>query len=929
MSGQATQTFSLRPTRYADIGASAVVPSVSTTHGTATAAQYTAPTQALASLGSALSGFFDMGAKAAQTVEEVNHRQALVQVERENQALAQQGVIDQKLGKPMNPDTSNRQSYSGAYQTSAADAQAFELGEGLRAELAKQPLDGSVDLQKFTEDFYKGRVGTGSGDRDYDERLLSQFSRSAEKQLAQHSEAQRSTILQNSTAEAIQQFTKRVLSPEGITTPQFAEMRERVGALVRGDAVQRDKIIMSAISGAVQNDGQGVSVLRAMQDLGMDQTQPDYFNHISGEVLKRTNAIKTFDAGQAVQRYQMDMAMERGQYPHGILPPARLAEYTQRWFNIDSIHGVGMGGSGLQQEWARSTQREAGMNLWDVAYRGDLRTQDSTRVASSFGKSPSTVLSEHYDAAMSRTVAGMSPALAASRDGTGLVRPSASDEAAADYANFILSGGPNGGHRAASQDTISDTYKTEMGNPLFGRDPKAMARSFNFYNALANGGVTKDQLHRYFPSEQAENTFWAMRLLSNGGRDIQQIAQDLVDRPYDAKDIEQVARSGRFDLAALARRGGVSGRPEEIDKKIGEARTSSILDSADRKKWFGNATVAVDSNELATFDGLLADQFQLHLRTRGKIDLDAAVKEVSGQTGKFVLVPGFGGTLQAVRDPFKGAGRVMAHPLNEDPSHPLSVSKGYSPIYAPGTRITNAMGDQEDLAVTWAEDASQAGKNFPGKVGDGDKLYLERPGASGLSSVRTETGNRIQFMPGEKVALRTGPSSFFDSKAGLVEAAVPSDPQAAAEFFRQNLGPGWYVQRDGYNGPQGQGYTLYYGGRLKTGEKEREAMTHARAAAVMERRQDPWHGTMTSETSGGAAIRYQNAASGRAARTARSDTTDHGPTYGAIGAKVGDAAKGVATVTKDAARQVGEGAKGLWKGVGGPEWVDNMTGAFR
>lgn len=855
MSGEASRKFDSTPTRYADVGSVADAPGVTTVQSKATAAQFTNDGRALEAIGTALGSFFNAGAKALETVDDVNHREELVQIERENQALAKQAVVDQELGRGMNPATSNRRSYAEAYQTSAADNHAFELAQGLRAVMAKQKLDGSVDLSKVARDYFKEQVGGGTGVPDYDARLLSQFSKSADQQIAQFTEAQRATVLQNTTNETIQQFTQRVLSPEGITTPQFAEMRDRIGALVHGDTVTRDKILMSAIAGAVQNDGQGTSVLRAMQELGLDKTEPEHFNRISGEILKRTNAVKTFDAGMAVQNYQNELALTRSQYPQGILPPEKIAEFAQRWHAIDSVHGVGMHGSGLQEMWSRGTERAAAVNLWNVAYRGDLRTQDSSRVAAAYGKAPATVLSEHYDAAMSATAAQFDPALAASRDGTGLVRPSASDEATAAYARLILAGGPNGGHRAASQDTISDTYKAEMGRPLTGRDPALMERSFNFYSALSKGGLTKDQLHRYFPDEQSENTFWAMQIMSNGDRGIKQIAKDLVDRPYDAKDIADVARTGHIDLAAVARRSGVAGKPEEIDKKIAEARTSAILDSEGRKKWFGNAAVALDSNESAKFDALLLDQFQLQKRTRGSIDLDAAIKAVAVQTGKYLMVPGYDGALQAMRDPFKGAGRTMLHPLNEDPSHPLSVSKGYAPIYAPGSKVVNAVGDEEDLVVTWAEDAAKAHEVFPG-LPEGSELYLERPNQLGLSSVRTETGEAIQFLPGKAFAVRTGASSWWNSKAGLEVQTVPKDPQQAAEFFKRNLGPGWYVQRDGYLGPDGQGYTLYYAGRLKVGEKERDEEITKRGKLLMQYRRGSAPPDTVTELPGGAAIVY-------------------------------------------------------------------------
>ncbi|HWW27266.1 MAG TPA: hypothetical protein VNZ85_15390 [Caulobacter sp.] len=860
MSGQPSRQFDSTPTRYADVGSAADAPSVNTAAYKPTAAQYTNNGQGLAAIGDALGSFFNAGQRALETVDQVNHQQDLIQIERENQALTKQAVTDERLGKPMDPQYADRHAYAGTYQVSAADAHAFELAEGLRAHMAKQPLDGSVDLNQVARDYFKEQVGSGTGNPDYDARMLSQFSRSADQQIAQYQEASRATILQNTTAEVIQQFTQRVLSPEGITTPQFAEMRERIGNIVHGDTVQRDKVLMHAVAGAIQNDGQAVSVLRAMQDLGMDKAEPELFNRVSGEALKRTNAIKTFDAGKQVQQFHLDLAGAKSRYPQGILPPEQVAAFVQRAEDIDRIHGVGFAAFGdLKQEMVRGATKEAAMNLWSVAYSGELRTQDSALVASRFGKAPSVVLSEHYDSAMSATVSQVSKALAESRDGTGLVRPMASDMAARDYAQFILAGGPNGGHRAASQDTISDTYKAEMGSPLLGRDPERMQRSYAFYSALRQGGMTDYQLHRYFPNDTAEGMYHAMRSISDGPVGIRGIAKYLAEHPNEVKDFTEASRGGHVDLAAIARKGGVTGRPEEIDKKITEARNNAILDSADRKKWFGSVSVGMDSNESARFDSLLLQQFYVQKAAQGVIDLDSAIKAAAGQTGKYLVLPGLGGAIRATRDPFGGRGRSMKHPLNEGTDHPLSIAKGYAPMYAPGTRITNALGETEDLVVTWAEDASAAHKMFPGKIAEGDKLFLSQPNFVGLSQVHGASGETIMFMPGEKIALRTGPGSMFRFKAGLSEAEVPKDPKEAAEFFRKNLGPGWYVQRDGYDDPKvGQGYTLYYGGRLKVGEAERDAMIEKRGELFRQYRQGPAPNAVT-ELPGGAAVVYHKA----------------------------------------------------------------------
>ena len=100
-------------------------------------------------------------APSSQTREPPRKPGRFIQIERENQALAKQAVIDRESGKPMDPQYADRHAYAGTYQVSAADAHAFELSEGLRAHMAKQPLDGSVDLNQVAKDYFKEQVGSG------------------------------------------------------------------------------------------------------------------------------------------------------------------------------------------------------------------------------------------------------------------------------------------------------------------------------------------------------------------------------------------------------------------------------------------------------------------------------------------------------------------------------------------------------------------------------------------------------------------------------------------------------------------------------------------------------------------------------------------------------------------------------------------------
>ena len=855
MSGQQTQQFRTTPGFQAPEASAAAT---TRTQGfQATAAVVESDARGLSAIGAALGGFFGNAAKSVESVGDTMHREELVQVDRENKALAQQGPVDQKLGKPMDPRYVDRQDYYGAYQTAAADQSATQLSGLLKDKLASMPLDGSADPQAISEQFYKDHIGKGTGDRDYDDRLLSQFGRQAAGQVTAAQESIFRTTKQNTTETIITNASQTILRGE-MNAGKLADIREQIASVSQGDRKIGDQLLFASLS-SVQNDGQATSVLRSMQDLGMDVEHPEQFNKLSGLMLDRTNKVKSYDAGLAVQNYQLELAQDRSQYRGGVLPPEKVAQYAQRWYGIDSVHGVGMEGSGLVAMMDRGIAKEVRQNAWSLAMTGKLGTNTLSRVAASLGESPGAVMSKDYDSAVSSFAVSSSPALRATLDGTGIIDPMKSDAAARDYASIVMSTA----HRAASDNTISDTFKSLMGSPLTGKDPAKMARSFAWYNRLyADGGLTKDELHRYFPDSTAENHFWGMQGMSQGGREMLQIAKDLTDYPYDQKVLDAGMADGRLNLAKLS---GLPSKPEDIDAKISKARNAAFLDSGNRRQWYKfDAAVGTDSNESAVFDALLADQFMIQKRGGKQVDIDAAVKAVAGQTGSFLLTPTANGGLQAYRDPYQGRGRTMLQPLNADASSPISVAKGFRPVYALGAQIANAAGELEDTLVTWAEDAQNASKSFPGRIRPDTKLYLERQGKDGLSMVKDETGSMIQFMPGHKVVMPvsktverpatedyemeipgTLPVQFMTVKgraAGTVTTVtnesveIPKDPKAATAFFRKNLGAGWEALPIGFNGPDGHGWVLHYAPRVKVGEAERDQQIAERRTATMNER---------------------------------------------------------------------------------------------
>lgn len=863
MSGQRLQRLNSTPGQHSAIGSEVPAPSTRTATYQATAARYTDDGRGMAALGTALGSFFNAGAKTAETVAQVQHREEMVQVKRENEALSRQGGADHKLGKPMDPANADRRDYFEAYQTSAADAEAHRLSEGLREHLAAQRTDGSVDFAQAAEDFYRKEIGKGTGDPVYDARMLSQFSRAAESMVSQFSEARRSTVLQNSTGSMREEIARAIVAPEGIKGPHLSELTDRLLTVTHGNTEHRDKLLLSIIEGAVQNDAQGASVLTALQELGYEQREPEFYARVDEAILKQTNRVKSFEAGVAVQTWAHDLIAAKGNYPDGVIPMEKIVEFQDRAFAIDTAHGTGHAPfDALNTEFLRSVKRETSVNYFVSGFTGKFGTHDGGAIAVAHGKPESAVLRDGYEPGLAQVVEALAPSmpglkdLAATKNALGLLEPMNTLASATAFARLNLT--PE--YRAAAMDTLSDRLKDVAGLPLLGRDANASFVSYSYYDTLRQGGMTADQLRRYFPSDDAANRFYAISGLANSPMGLRGAIKFLADNPIDAQKFATVHKTGKVNLSELAAQYGSSIRPQDFDGKVHKGRAKAILSAADRDGFFDGSDVGLDSAGIAQFDTLVAHQLMIQGATRGAVDVDAAIEQAGKVlAGKYLVVPGFNGIPQAFQDPFDGAGRHIKQPLNEAADHPLSISKGYEPIYAPGVRIVNAMNAEEDTLSTWNSDAKEAHKLFPGKIRPHADLLVGRPNKAGLSPVTDVAGTPIVFYPGEKVAFRTGAAPLIDvfrtsrsNKKGLESVDVPADPDDAAAFFREKLPKGWFAIATGGV------YQLHYGFRVEVGQKELEQRIKTRGEFFKEMRERDNSADRPTVLPGGASLWYPN-----------------------------------------------------------------------
>ncbi|MHC0508788.1 hypothetical protein [Achromobacter aegrifaciens] len=804
------------------VGETADAPSVRTDLYRPTAAQVRGDGQQIAALGEALGSFFNTTARTLASVNQVNEREELIQIERENQALSLQGGVDHAAGKQKDPRYLDRQAYAGAYETAAADDHALDLNEGLRAKFAALDLsDPNLDLHKMAEDYYRENVGNGTGQGQYDARLLQRYTSASQSLVQQYGEGQRSTIQSNARAELIESTTRQVLSPTGITTPQLADARERLTYLTHGDRATADKLLMTALSGQ-QNAFQGDAILRSMQDLGMDVNEPDLFNNISAQVWKNQSTVKTRDAGIALQNWQMDLATTQAKYPHGVLPMDVVMDFAARAQAIDGVHGVGLGRFNIEQLMVQSSKQKVRLNAMEGIMRGVYGNADLAAASRANGdSSPAETIKKDFQPYMQMAL-GTDPDFNATRDDLGNIRPLLTADSSVKFGVWTAQNFQRFGMSPWDKETEQRVAAGLTGNSIDG-----IKNSYLALRAARDAGVSRDNASQFFGGNAAaEAHFNGLDMLVRAGIPIEQAAKAQVEHYYDAKELGDVAKSG--DISGMIARvlGPASGKNrEDIAKELAKAQQDAILDSTDRKKWFGSVNIAVAEQDRVPLQGAMLKTAMLWRDSGYNGDLKDLAKSAVGGAGKWVVYPGAGGGLTAYRNSFGDLGVSLAAPINH--TGPMSTEKGYRPIMAFGAKVVNAAGEVEDTLATFREDSERAIKAFPGKfTGDYDKFYVDRQGPDGLALLHDSNGMVPMFRPGESINL------------GGKAVKVPVDPPAAAEFFREHFqDSGFMFKQDGAPGPEGKTWQAYYAPRVKMDDR-------ARDRAIQERKPRSTAGTL-------------------------------------------------------------------------------------
>lgn len=780
-------------------------PSVQTQYQEARAAQVdpSAKVGGIKALGDAFGNFFGNAQKSVAQVNSDVETERIQYIKDENKRIAEQGTADAIQGKDKDVLWSDRGAYNDAYTESVATQTAAQIGLKLQQKAMDMPLDGSANFEDIAKQTIEEHLGSGTGDPRLDSLIRVKLFPTVKNMAGTMQEQVHQGVEKNMTNSISQSVTSDLYSAQGFTTDSWNKGRASFLAVTHGDTPTADRLMIASMTQGVQNAYQGAAVLKAANDSGWAQQNPQAYAELSEKVASRMSHPHSFEAAQALTGWQSEN-MAASMNP--LTPPSFWVGQVAKYHALDSQYGLGIQGLAPVIEMAKQAAKvKADVNTFEWAITSGA-TADAT--SAHFGVGKDKIIDQSMPSWMNKQAGDHFPELSNTLNGsTGELRPLQDPKAVTQFVQMIS----NPAVRDASGSGMPAMYKTQMGQALSGNDPVAAGRAFDFYDQL-RAQVGDGQLDRYFNDDEARMRYRAMRLVAGNYPDRTSAAKFMMENRVDSKTLADAY--DKRDVGGIVKVLYPSKKPEEIQAMFGKDRDGLLLKAVGRDGFFKNPHVAMSADDENEFNGLFISAAS-HLKSVGVDDPAQALKQASDQFAKTRLArPGPDGNVILQRDVFNGAGRVVGAPLNSDPDHPYSTTKGFAPMYAP-VPVKNAFGVVEDPLKLARNSLDDMQKRAPGVLGDSDGLYMGPPEANtGLSPVM-KTGSlvQVQFVPGQDVAVmrkhdrvaETVNDPYWKAAAEqdprgryydkLDSAKVPADEAEASKFFRDTFGDGVIARR--------------------------------------------------------------------------------------------------------------------------------------
>ncbi|WP_175888331.1 hypothetical protein [Burkholderia contaminans] len=846
MSGQQNQSF--RPINLPGLDVTAA-PGVTTTRAQATAARVDASGQvsAIQSLANSFGGFFGNLQGDLQRVNAATEQARVADIHKENEALAKQAQADQAAGRAPDEAHANRESYWNAYQQSFAQNQAFEMQQELSKRLREMPKDGSVLPEDVAKGVWKDFYGAGTGDTDFDSALVGRFAPAAQTMVAQASEQVAQTQEQNHALEIQNSANAQINSPQGISEAGFATLEQRVLALTRGDQTLADKMI-GGFMGSVRNKTQALGLLNTLEQSGWADRNPVAYEKMSHDAVQQIQTVKSIQAAQEVDGVRL-AAIALKANPNAT--PEDWAHLVYQANRVDANHGVGMDKFGaVYQGLLEASKQQATINYMSLAERGYNGSHNIHTVAALWGVDPTEAVKKSFDKYMVQKLqgSGQYPALAASMQGNaGLPDPLASDQAGSEFVGWVTAPGI----RDISDGTMPPRIQKDLTSAIKSGDPDRASRAWRVMDRIHD--IVGDHAFGQYlgKDDEASGMYWGVKALAPTNGDVSQAYKAIRDGGMDSMVLEKVGNGGSINWEPL-----LPGKKQaDVDVAVNKAMGKAMLEDVGRKGLIWNPATSMSSDLRQQFQGIVIQQLMAQ-RANGKVDLDTAVENAATVfKGTRMATVGMNGAVKIIADPFKGKGRAADSPINADPNHPYSITKGYTAIYS-SFPMMNKANQPEDPFKTALDDLGNLSKALPGLVPDSAGLSLKRPDRTGLSEIHDSMDSPLIIHGGQNLAIRnrTAPRPIATDAAApdaaggagavgkgpavgdLVQVQVPSDPKAAAKLLQENLPSGVVAVYDRNNNQ----YTLHYGFRLQIDDAKAAEIRAERARAFRESEAERW-----------------------------------------------------------------------------------------
>lgn len=824
MSGQQARQFNNTPKfSQPEISPAATV---RTNQTEAIAAQVQGQGSALSAVGSALSGFFGTAAKTAEQLAEIEHREGLVEIERQNKARAEQALADKAMDRPRDPELSRYQAYKSAYDVALADSTANELTRDLAVNLRDLPNDGSVDPRTAATEFLKSAIGAGTGDAAVDGRMVWAAKQKADMLVAQKTEVIAQTIESNITQAVVKDVTGKMMTQQGVTTGQTEAWYGQFLSLAKGNIKTADRMFEAALGNAIQNDGHARSTLAALRESGYSQRNPDSYLRLSEQAFHQTNKIKSFRAGEEVQTLNGEYAAVDAEYRNAGLPmpPGVFMGFMHRAAQIDSNHGVGQGAFPWRNTGAlrQSMEKQAKVNTILNTLNGLQATGDLRQSVNETGAEIGTEIKKNYVAATAQWIAQNPrrfPNLNRTLTSHGLPQPLADAATAKEYGRMLSS--PK--EQSAFAYTVDDTTKGIISSGLMGSDVGETIKAATLLHEVANGPNSELMLKGLLGDKEQARFDVIRRMAST--RDIETAVRATVSDPVVENEMAKEQESGSVNFSRLLRDPERKGT--DIENDIQSLAGERLKERIGRDDWFGELNTNISGAALRSLNLSVADHLREQARTLKsgtKPDLNAAVEFAVKKTYQsFVPLPLQGNTMALVKDPYGGRGRA--------PEQEIATYNGVK-VYS-GARMYVGGREEDPLetfmkidrralheALPWFLGGKRAPLNWErftllgtlgsdADPGSAESIYLLPPDArSGLHPVMKPGGEPLVFVPGTTVIFR-------NAKGEREDLEIPKDRKAAFDFLSSKLPKGFFPLEGA-----GGYFRVQYGYRLRTTGEE-------------------------------------------------------------------------------------------------------------